>query len=104
MLLGENLCWSLLGPKRLKKKTSLRDGRIRRLAKFEMSAFESFFFVGDKFILIAQLILKIKFCVRLPTDTAPQFLLMQLRARSAGMARNRLSNRIDRIIAHQRRR
>ena len=53
MLLGENLCWSLLGPKRLKKNVPRRDGRIRRLAKFEMSAFESFFFFGDKFILIA---------------------------------------------------
>ena len=63
MLLGENLCWSLLGPKRLKKNVPRRDSRIRRLAKFEMAAFESFFFVGDKFILIAQLILKIKFSV-----------------------------------------
>ena len=44
MLLGENLCLSLLGPKRLKKNVPRRDGRIRRLAKFEMSAFESFFF------------------------------------------------------------
>ena len=44
MLLGENCCWSLLGPKRLKKNVPRRDGRIRRLARLEMSAFESFFF------------------------------------------------------------